>query len=92
MFLIVVCLALLVSFVALFSSGIGAMLGRMSLHPPRWVPVTLGILFVVLNFALGRIMEVVGIPPTRTAMIVYVVLLPAAMAYAAATRFRQKRL
>jgi hypothetical protein len=92
MFLIVACIALLVSLVALFSSGVGARLGRMSLRTPHWVPVTLGVLFVVLNFVLGKIMEVVGIPPARTAMILYVVLVPAAMAYAAATRFREKRL
>jgi len=91
-FQVLTWISLAVSVVALFSSGVGARFGGMTRRAPIWLPVTLGILFVLLNFLLGKVMEASGFPPNRAVVILWVVLVPAAIGLLVAPHFRDGRL
>src|SRR5690349_3877851 len=59
-FQVLTWMSLAVSLVALASSWAGGRLGDMQRRPPSWLPVSLGVLFVVLNYALGLGTEAMG--------------------------------
>jgi hypothetical protein len=85
-FQVLLWMSVAVSVVALFSSGVGGKLGGMQQHARPWLPITLGVLFVVLNFVLGRTVEAIGSSPSRMLAIVWVVAVPAVIAFIAARR------
>jgi hypothetical protein len=85
-FQVLIWMSLAVSLVVLASSGLGGKLGGMQRRAPLWVPLSLGVLFVVLNYALGWGIEAMGYSPNLVLAVVWVVVVPAALAFGVAKR------
>ena len=62
------------------------MVGGMARQTSFWLPVTLGVLFVIVNYAVGVAMELSGFPPNQLFAVGWVVILPAVVAWFVAKR------
>jgi hypothetical protein len=85
-FQVLTWISLAVSLVALASSAVGGKLGGMQRRAPLWLPLSFGVFFVVLNYALGWGIEALGYAPNRVLAIVWVVVVPAVIAFVVARR------